>query len=327
MRILVVDVAADSGGALTILNQYYGIFSADTKNEYIFCVSVAPVAPAGNISVERFPWVKKSWFHRLWFDYVVCRRIIKKYRADRIISLQNTLVPAVRLPQTLYLHQPLPFCTYKFSFFENKKFWIYQNIIGRLIKKSVRKAEKIIVQTEWMRQALVEQCGVAEGKIEKLPPAVSVDVECRFDGDHWQRLFFYPASNLSYKNHKVIFQAVLLLKQQGITDFQVVFTLTPSTLPKDCAALYEELRDIIQLAGNMSHSRVMALYGSSVLLFPSYIETYGLPLLEASACKSPIIASDTPFSREILADYEYVDFFDAFSAEALKNLMQKYLSC
>ena len=40
MRILVYDVAASSGGALTVLNSFYEEFCKDTKNEYIFVLSV-----------------------------------------------------------------------------------------------------------------------------------------------------------------------------------------------------------------------------------------------------------------------------------------------
>ena len=40
MRILIYDVAASSGGALTVLNSFYEEFCKDTKNEYIFVLSV-----------------------------------------------------------------------------------------------------------------------------------------------------------------------------------------------------------------------------------------------------------------------------------------------
>jgi glycosyltransferase involved in cell wall biosynthesis len=239
--------------------------------------------------------------------------------------LQNTLVPFTKLPQTLYLHQPLPFCNYKYSFLENKKFWVYQNLIGRLIRKSIKKAKKVIVQTEWMKLAIMEQCGVDEKKIEKNPPIVSIHAERLFDINKWNNLFFYPASNLSYKNHKVIFEAIMLLKELGVSTFKIALTLTRDTLPKDCTAMYEEVKEYIDFLGNITHEQVMELYSQSILIFPSYIETFGLPLLEARCCKSPVIASDMPFSREILEGYEYADYFDAFSAVELKNIMLKYL--
>ena len=39
MKILVYDVAAENGGAISILKQYYNKFSQDTENEYVFVLS------------------------------------------------------------------------------------------------------------------------------------------------------------------------------------------------------------------------------------------------------------------------------------------------
>ena len=68
MKIMVFDVPADSGGALTILNQYYDKAVKDTENEWIFIISTPILKSKMNVKVVNFPWVKKSWFHRLYFD-------------------------------------------------------------------------------------------------------------------------------------------------------------------------------------------------------------------------------------------------------------------
>ena len=52
------------------------------------------------------------------------------------------------------------------------------------------------------------------------------------------------------------------------------------------------------------------MYAHSVLLFPSYVESFGLPLLEARLTGTYVIASNCPFSREILDGYEKALFFD-----------------
>ena len=51
------------------------------------------------------------------------------------------------------------------------------------------------------------------------------------------------------------------------------------------------------------------LYARSILVFPSYVETFGLPLLEARKSGTYILASDCSFSREILEGYEKALFF------------------
>lgn len=51
--------------------------------------------------------------------------------------------------------------------------------------------------------------------------------------------------------------------------------------------------------------------GASVLVFPSLDEGFGLPPLEALACGVPVVASDLPVTREVLADQaRYVSVTD-----------------
>jgi glycosyltransferase involved in cell wall biosynthesis len=47
-------------------------------------------------------------------------------------------------------------------------------------------------------------------------------------------------------------------------------------------------------------ARVMA--GAAALVYPSWYEGFGLPVLEALACGTPVVASDLPALREVLGD-------------------------
>ena len=105
MRILVYDVAASSGGALTVLNSFYEEFCKDTKNEYIFVLSVCELKEQPHIKVLNFPWIKKSPLHRMYFDQVLAHKLVKKYHADKVLSLQNIELPHAGVPQIVYEHK------------------------------------------------------------------------------------------------------------------------------------------------------------------------------------------------------------------------------
>ena len=109
MKIMVFDVPAEYGGALTILEQYYDKAVGDTNNQWVFIVSTPNLQERGNIRVLRYPWIKKSWFHRLYFDNFIARKIVEEYQPDEVLSLQNVIIKKLKVKQTLYLHQPLPF--------------------------------------------------------------------------------------------------------------------------------------------------------------------------------------------------------------------------
>lgn len=313
--ILVLDVAADSGGALTVLEEYYDRLRQDTQNQYLFCVSLPRFADTDTLRVQRFPWIKRSWLHRLWFEQVTVKRLIRREKPDEVLSLQNTTVRGAHCPQTVYLHQPLPFCGIRFSLWRQPKFWVYQHLIGRRICASLREAHEVIVQTQWMKKAACEKAGISPEKVSLQPPQVNCVPAGRFSPEKWKHTFFYPAAAYSYKNHETLFRAMELLDEQGVGDFTVRLTLTPEQLP--CLSRYPRAAAHTQLGGQMPREAVMAAYTESVLVFPSYIETFGLPLLEARMSGSPIVASDTPFSREILAEYAPVSYFDPFDPAAL----------
>lgn len=326
MKIMVFDVPAESGGALTILKLYYNKAIRDIDNKWIFVVSVPNLEEKENVKVIRFPWVKKSWFHRLYFDKFVAQQIAKNEKPDEILSLQNITVHNVKIKQTLYLHQPLPFIEKKFAINENFKFWLLQNVISRIIYKSIKKADRIIVQTNWMKNACLEKVNVSPKKIEVLEPEININVRGKYKLNS-DNLFFYPAGKLTYKNHEVIVKAVKELVNKDINNFKVIFTLNGNEA-NHINYLYEISKSEslpIDFIGSISLEEVYEYYGRSVLVFPSYIETFGLPLLEARMHETPIIASDCAFSHEILDRYEKVNFFDPYDEIALADIMLKYI--
>ena len=61
MKILVYDVAASSGGALTILKNVYE-YAKNSEFEWLFVLSVADLRETDNIKVLKFPEVKQIEF-------------------------------------------------------------------------------------------------------------------------------------------------------------------------------------------------------------------------------------------------------------------------
>ena len=329
MKVLVVNVAAETSGALTILKQYYHVLQEEKRNEYVLCVGRSDLSSRANVKVLHFPWVKRSWLHRLWFEYVTAPRLAKNLQIDEILSLQNTAVPRVRLPQTIYLHQPLPFTEVRFKFRDEPKFWVYQNIIGKIIVNSLKKANRIIVQTTWMKDAVMQYAGVSPERITIQPPELKQSMISRqFSEPTWKlhKRFIYPATAFKYKDHLTLFRAMAVLRDLNISDFEVLLTLDETSLPASCRKLYKTLQKQTTLLGIVPREDLLDYMGQSVLVFPSYIETLGLPLLEARLCESPVIAADTPFAKELLAGYEKASFFPVKDHNVLAEHMKKIVS-
>jgi glycosyltransferase involved in cell wall biosynthesis len=329
MKIMVFDVPADSGGALSILEEFYKKFKLDKENTYVFVLGCGVLKNSENIEVLNFPWIKKSWLHRLFFDYFVAPKLVANRGIDRVLSLQNVMVPRTKIPQTIYVHNALPFSEYRFSIFKNKLLWAHQNVLSRFIFRSIKSATKVIVQTQWMKKKCIDMLDVNPEKIEVLSPDCSLKPHRFYQRPQSGRLaFFYPASGVVFKNHEVIIRACLRLKKLGIFDYDVFFTLSSSDggYAKTIYSTAIENKLPISFLGSISREEVFGYYEKAILVFPSYIETVGLPLLEARMHATPILASNSDFSQEILSGYDGVSFFSPFDVESLVTLMKNLIN-
>ncbi|MBQ0083935.1 MAG: glycosyltransferase [Clostridiales bacterium] len=317
MRIVVNDIAASSGGAMAILKQFYQyVRDNDKSNEWIFLLSDSYLEETDNIKIKVITSVKKSGLHKLWFDFVSGSRFINSLKPDIVFSMQNILTFGVKAPQYVYIHQSIPFQHQKnFSLFigSERPVAIYQHLIGRIIKLSAKKSDGFIVQTEWMKREVLSSINNTGKKcLAAFPdvPGFKVDAS-KISAE---RLFFYPTNEESYKNISAIEEAVNILKTRNLNDYRVVLTIK------------KENTDNFEYSGRLNFEQMCEMYSKAVLLFPSYIETVGLPLLEAMQFGAVIFAADCDYAHETIGDYKNAYYFNPWKPDELADLMQKYLN-
>ena len=330
-KIMIVNLAAKYGGALTILEEFYNMAKLDKSNEYIFVISTPSLENQMNITVLNFPWVKNSWLHRLFFDNFTIKHIIHEHNPDEVLSLQNLLIKHFRGHQSIYIHQPLPFSKVSFSIIKEPKLWFYRYIYKVLLTRSINNAEKIIVQTEWMKNAVRQLLRNNRATIDVRRPVLNLSFD-KYENNNVVKndlvRFFYPSSPVIYKNHRLIFEALREIDVHLLKSCQFIFTLegNENVWIKKINNLAKKKNLDVVFIGKLNKEEMLSYYKSSILIFPSFIETFGLPLLEAKALNVPIIASDLPFSREVLGDYAKVDYIDPFDKCSLIKAMDKFIN-
>lgn len=327
--ILIYDVHASESGALAILDDLYQqiLVHPDKSIQWIFAISTPEYKEMENIKVLRYPWVKKNWGYRLWFNSITTRKILRKYNPDKVFSLQNEGISFFKKPQYVYLHLPFVLTDHRFTIKEDgKKLWLYQNVLSKKIFSSLRKVDKTIVQTQWMKTALCDKARVDGEKIEVLQPDVSMNnIGVYEHSDNNRKRFFYPATAFTYKNHMTLLKAINYAQDHGLDEYEVFLTIRKdeSDYTKKLYSYALEHKLNVIFNGPVSREEVFTRYTQSVLLFPSYVESFGLPLLEARMTGTPIIAADCSFSREILDGYEKVKFFHEMEYTTLGELILK----
>lgn len=317
MRIVVNNIAASSGGAMTVLKDFYScVCENDKENEWIFLLGNKYFEETENVKIIAMPEIKNNPIKKVFFDLATGKNFISSLKPDIVFSMQNIITFGIKVPQVLYLHQSLPFQKIrKFSFLNKNERAIAfkQYVVGAIIKKSVKKAKTVIVQTEWMREAVAKECNVEKEKIIKIMPNVKhLDVTL-YKKMFNTKNFFYPTSSGLYKNNGIIFDASQILDEEGF-EHSVELTLP-----------FEKSLGNVHCIDKIPYENVIEKYIESTLVFPSYIETFGYPLAEARQVGTIILAADTPFARELLEGYENAYFFDYKNREQLADLMQKVI--
>lgn len=325
-KIMVLDYAADSGGAETVLKQFYNSLTSDVNCEAWFVTSVIDLPESNQSHLIKIPWVKRSWFHRLFCDIYYMPKLVKKINPDELLSLQNKAINSNGIKQSVFVQNCIFFSDYTFNVFNDTRLWIYKNIIGRIVKSSFKEAEEIIVQSNWMKELISQKCNFDKTKIkvlEKSRPQQKVFGNYKQKRTNW---FFYPASPFSYKNHRIIIDACKILLSRGINDciFYFTFDKNDNNTSKKIAKEIQKYNLPIKLMGKLNNEEMNDMYMNCNLIYPSLLETVGLPLLEAQSFNCFIIAADKEYARETVGDYNNVCFFDPYNPEKLSEQIELF---
>jgi len=329
--VFVNATAAIKGGALTILEQFLegiSIYFNENIYYYVFCSS-EELKTYERENIQIINNIKENnWLDRIRWDLYGLKKWSKRkgIKADLIISFQNTGVFYYNnIKQLIYLHQSIPFSEgVNWDFFnkDERILWFYKNIYKKLIKLTLKSNSYIVVQTEWMKNAVMEQFNWNSKRISVIKPnikSIAVEKTSKIDFNNNEFHLFYPANNAVYKNHELIINALKYIKDNKPEIYKNLilhFTLDRTLNNNRNAVLVNLTKNLrvdeqIKYEGKMPYERVLSFYKScNLMLFPSYIETFGLPLIEAASFGMPILAAEMDYAREVIGDYEGVKFLD-----------------
>ena len=316
MAVIVNATALNSGGGLTILKQFVKAIPNSNIVYYVF-ISERISFNNPNSNVQFIEVKLKSFFDRLFWDFFGVSYWIKKNNVNPLVSLSlqntnfriNTLVP-----NFIYFHNALVFNKTNWNIFDKRErtLWFYKNIYPFYIQLLLNKNSNIFVQSLYVKQQFSKKFNFPLNKIFIIKPTIEIpklEGKLCFNIDSTRVNLFYPSAFLPHKNHKTLFNALCLLDKSIQEKITLNVTISHSAL--NFLIINNDYYFKLNLLGDISLHDVFAIYQvSDALVFPSFIETVGLPLLEASALGLPILVSDLEYSRELLNDYEGVVFID-----------------
>jgi glycosyltransferase involved in cell wall biosynthesis len=163
-------------------------------------------------------------------------------------------------------------------------------VFRAVVPRAARRADHVLVVSERTRQDVEERYGLAPEKVTVTPNGV--DPSFSPGGERDGYLLFVGA----IQRRKDPLAALDAARAVGLP----LVVAGPEKEPALARRLREGGAD---LRGYVSKTELADLYrGAAALVLPSRFEGFGLPVLEAMACGTPVVAAPEPALREVAGD-------------------------
>ena len=249
-----------------------------------------------------------------------------------LLHVQYTAPPFAPCPIVTTIHD-LAFEHLPETF--NRRSWMQLRLT---VRSTARRAAQIITVSEYSRQDIIRTYGLSPEAITVTPEAASEDFRRVKDDDELrlmretygiERDYILSLSSIQPRKNLVrLIEAYSLLRQLHPEGKLPQLVLAGKRGWRDNeimrAAQRDELGADIRFTGYVADEHLNALYSGAVCFaYPSYFEGFGLPILEAMKCGTPVVAGNRTSIPEVTGEAALLfDPFDVHSlVEALKQIL------
>jgi len=241
-------------------------------------------------------------------------------RAARVEALLNTVPEAILfspIPQVTVVHDLLPL-------FFPAEYPRQQYYFRSLVPRVLRRSRVVVADSESTRRDIVQSYGIEPDKVRVIYPGYDPDT---YSADGLDRsgsgedsYLLYVGNLLPHKNLLSLLDALAILRRRH----RARLIIRGDGQPAYAHAVRERvetlgLDGVVTFQGYAAEGALRDLYaGAACLVLPSLREGFGLPVLEAMACGTPVITSSSSSLPEVGGDaalradpHDAIDLSDA----------------
>jgi len=277
-------------------HEFYFIFDRPCHEEFIFSSNVKPIIIG--------PQARHPVLYFIWFELSV-RYILKKIKADLFLSPDGYLSLSSKVPSVVVFHD-LNFEHYPADL-PGAERWYYRTFFNRY----ARKARRIATVSEFSRADIVKQYGIDPALIDVVYNGANeyytpIDAETknatRTRHTGGRPYFLFVGALHPRKNLVNLFRAFDIFKETDTSDSVLIIAGAKKWWTGEIENVYKEMKfsHCVVFAGRLETAEMRNVLGSATALtYVSYFEGFGIPIVEAFRCGTPVITSNVTSMPEI----------------------------
>ena len=312
----------NSGHHVTVIMHPHPLYYPNLHTN-LEIISIKPLIPINGKLFNNINHIySKFWIER----YFLKNKIKEGVFHNTYLTSYNRL----KIPQIITIHDmTLEKFPDSFSSFNKVK----SKLIHKIIDRAIETTNAIICYSQQTKNDLLLYHKVTNrDKINVVYLGVSSTFKMYGDteketfrkSNHLTKpYFFYIGTRLAYKNFNKVLEAFSTWKEKD--NFSLVTTGGGAFNDIERKSIQDLglTQNIVNLTLSTEKDIVMLYNCADALVFSSISEGFGLPLVEAMACGTPILASDIPVFREIARDVPY--YFNPHDASSIVSMLNNSL--
>jgi glycosyltransferase involved in cell wall biosynthesis len=278
--------------------------------------------PAYTLRAGYKPWRMAVWMGQL--VRVPFNRLVPG--AELFHATEHLLPPLHDVPTVLTVHDMI------FKLFPEHQKSLNYWYLNATMPMYCRRAHAIITVSESSKRDIVAHYGIAPEKVTVVYEAAAPEflrgsqAAVELARKHYslpEHFLLHVGTIEPRKNLSRLVEGLHLLRERGL-EIPLVVVGAKGWLYDELFRRVEELEigDDILFPGYVAANDLPALYGAATAaVVPSVYEGFGLPVLEAMACGTPVISSDTSSLPELGGEAAY--YFDPYDLEGMANAIRE----
>jgi glycosyltransferase involved in cell wall biosynthesis len=298
-------------------HQFIFVFDRKYADEFIFSSNITPVVA---FPPARHPLL---WY---WFFEFGIPPVLKKYKADLFLSPDGWLSLRTGVPSIPVIHD-LNFIHYpQFIPFHVRQYYYY------FFPRFVKKASGIVTVSEYSRQDISKTYGCETTKIDVVYNGTSgfepltEEEKGRVKEKYTGGSPYFISVGLIHprKNITGLLLAYERFRKECLCNVKLIIAGARKWWTDDMenALKISKYRNDIIFTGRVEDLELKKLVASALgLVYISWFEGFGIPVLEAMSCRIPVICSSTTSLPEVGGNA--VLYADPSDTESVKSAMIK----